>query len=79
MSAGPPVSALHSHGDTIVELQPGDVAQPQHDARSIRPADALSQFLQVRPGTLTCTHIEREYTVSVRAEAGTLRGSIKSP
>lgn len=37
-----PVSALDSHWNTVVELQPGDVPEPEHDARSVRPADALS-------------------------------------
>lgn len=37
-----PVSALDSHGDAVVELQSGDVSEPEHDSRSVRPADALS-------------------------------------
>lgn len=34
-SLGLPVSALDPHGNTVVQLQSGDVAEPQHDARSV--------------------------------------------
>lgn len=47
-----PVALLHAHGDAVVQLQPGDVAEPEHDAGSIGPADALGQFTNVRFGAL---------------------------
>lgn len=52
-----PVSALDSHGNTVVELQSGDVAEPQHDARSVRPADTFSQLLKVRPGAVAIVEV----------------------
>lgn len=47
-----PVPRLHAHGHAVVELQPGDVAQPQHDARAVGPADALGQLAKVSVGAL---------------------------
>lgn len=47
-----PVSALHAHGDAVVQLQPRDVAQPEDDPCAIRPADALSQLSNVSSGAL---------------------------
>lgn len=49
-----PVSALDAHGHAVVELQPGDVPEPQHDAGAVRPADALGQLLEVGPGAVAC-------------------------
>lgn len=50
--ASVPVSTLNSHRHAVVQLQPGDVAEAQHDACSIRPADALRQPLEVGLGAL---------------------------
>ena len=47
-----PVSTLDSHWHAVVQLQPGNVAESQHDACSVRPANALSKPLKVRLGAL---------------------------
>ncbi|TNN40463.1 hypothetical protein EYF80_049363 [Liparis tanakae] len=44
-----PVSALDAHGNAVIELQSGDVAEPQHDAGSVRPAHTFSQLLERFP------------------------------
>ena len=46
------VSALDSHWDAVVELQPGDVPQTQDHPRPVGPAQALSQLLEVGLGAL---------------------------
>lgn len=52
-TAHTPVSRLHAHRNAVVQLQPSDVAEPEDDARSIGPADALSQLPDVGFGALT--------------------------
>lgn len=73
-----PVSSLYSHGEAVVELQPGDVSQAQHYSGTVGPADALCQPLQVRPGTVTCSQTPRDQQQSQRPEleqtAGILDG-----
>lgn len=51
-TAHTPVSRLHAHRNAVVQLQPSDVAEPEDDARSIGPADALSQLSDVGFGAL---------------------------
>lgn len=50
-----PVSILNSHGHAVVQLQSRNVAEPQHNARSVRPANTLGKPLKVCPGTVTWT------------------------
>lgn len=66
--ANQPVSSLYSHGEAVVELQPGDVPQAQHYSGAVGPADALCQPLQVCPGTLTCSQTPRDEQQSKTAE-----------
>lgn len=52
-----PVTPLHAHGDAVIKFQPGDVAEPEDDPGTVRPADALSQLTNVSFGALPVVEV----------------------
>lgn len=52
-----PVTFLHTYGDTVIQLQLGDVAKPEDDIGTIKPADTLSQLLDMSLGVLPIVEV----------------------